>query len=128
VSAFLELQVEKEETASTAVSRTISPETALRAALLPVSAERERARVREAITATDAASPVTSLETAPTPPRKVHKAEEAETVSVAENSVIWPEIAPTLRPALREDQQDKATASNAASPVILLEIAELNIA
>lgn len=110
------------ETASTAVKQTTSPETALRE-VLDLEAKGE-ARVLDPTIATDAVSPVTWPETAPTLQLRECRAPEVETASVAASSDISQEIALTARLPLREDPRDRETASNAVSPVTLPESAE----
>ncbi len=121
---FQELPVEREETASTAVNPTTSPETAHRVPLL-ASVVRAEARVPEATTATDAVSLVTWPETAPTLQLRETRDQEVETVSVAASWVTWPETAPTLNQLPREELPDsRAIASSAVSQVTSLETAE----
>lgn len=120
-----ELRVRRVETASTAVSPIISPETAPRAVL--ASVEREKARVLEATIAIDAVNLATWLETAPTPRSRVLVLQaEVETASDAASWATWLETAPTAKPLLSgAEDLDREIASSAASPVTWPETAEL---
>jgi hypothetical protein len=117
-----ELWVPRVEVVSTAVRRTISPETAHKAVLASVV----RAAVRlDLITAIDAVSPVISLVIAQTQPLRVLSV-EVETVSDAEKSATLPEIAQMLRCPLRDQEvQDPETVSSVANQAISPEIARL---
>jgi hypothetical protein len=116
--------VERVETASTVVSPTTWPATALKE--VHASVERDAVRVPEVTTATDAVNRVIWPEIAPTHKLKVLAHLVAvETASDAVNWDILPEIAQIARPPPAAEPQDKATASSAVSPVTWPETALL---
>lgn len=129
LSVSPELLVAREEAASIAVSKIISPETAHKATKVdPDSVERERER-EEAITATDATRLDIWPETAPTPKLRepAPKEDVEETASVVANWDISPETAQAVKCKLTDlvEDSDLETALSAVSPVILPVTAEL---
>jgi hypothetical protein len=117
------------EAASTAVSPTISPETAQLE--VPDLEERERVRELAAITATSAVSQVISPETA-----AAHKVRTLTPTLVAEVETVTSAVSPDISlaiaqaPRLETDPEvprDPETASSAVSQVISLVTAELKL-